>query len=204
MSGVNAHATFGAASTPPLLHGGRESEVLFRRSRFWPSCRPHEILHRWSGLELPSRGVFDVQLTSVRTSWVGDHRVNGRPILPGSAMLDISFTVGSLMTSSGADQAGIFGATFSTPCVVDITPSPRGVVSCRVEVLMGAVALQSGSRLNFKAGISCKFDSTAAPATSRAYAARMSFILSSMVTATSLFMTNVAQVENGASHRAEG
>ena len=111
MSGVNGHALMvmeGGENVPPVS----SLSLLWRRQRAWAGPRPSALLPR--ARVGPDETVsFTVALTSPAATYLHDHVVRGRALLPATAMLEVMTAAASGLCGGGT--VVVAGAAIGTP-----------------------------------------------------------------------------------------
>ncbi|GLW27607.1 SDR family NAD(P)-dependent oxidoreductase [Actinoplanes regularis] len=95
LAGVGQAHCGGLPAAWDVLHpGGRLAELptmAWNRKRYRAVAPRSDDRHPLLGVhvELPDRHIWQATVDLDRLPWLGDHRVNGRAVLPGSAMVEI-------------------------------------------------------------------------------------------------------------------
>jgi hypothetical protein len=147
MSGVNAHA---------LLSPGQEGDTLGRISKkhllqrvvCWPTPAIHPLLQHTA----VSAGRVEVacSLSAPSLSWMLDHRVQGRALLPGAAMFEMVLAVAAACVQLGNSSSNIGlapapalqEASIIAPLI--ITDTASAIAACSLTVPDGGIRLSSG------------------------------------------------------------
>lgn len=153
MSGVNAHAV--VSSLAPSGSATAGPSLAWQRAAYWPSPRPHPLL-LFAAVQRPGAMGCMVQLAADLSapglSWLRDHSVQGRALLPGAAMFEMAAAAatacqpadGSLSTAAALASLAILA-----PCVLASTEGGgRGssvLLSCAVDCRSGSIEVQSAS-----------------------------------------------------------
>lgn len=153
VSGVSAFAFQGTNAHAILVQSGttaRVSEAFqqqYSRRRLWFSSHvPHALASRAVPV---SRSCVQLEcsLQLARLSYLWDHRVGGRALLPAAAMLEAASAGASCMTAAmPACSAAISHASITARLVL---PEPKAAMAsliCSVDAISGTVSLASADR----------------------------------------------------------
>jgi len=145
--GTNAHALISASLDVPQY---QEEATLQRKSnqwqrrRHWFALQPHALLYRASS-DAVSRATFSLDFNQPRLSYLLDHQVSGRALLPGASMLEAAHA-GALRLLSTNQRPSLIGITIASPVVMSFsTPgafSKTSTIELNVRLDSGHVALQ--------------------------------------------------------------
>ena len=93
------------SSTCTVPHGCLLMIVCFG-CRFWPAPRPNYLLVKANVQNLQQRCRFDVRLLVPALSFVWHHQVQGRPLLSGSASLEMAIAAAGTLETPDPSAAG--------------------------------------------------------------------------------------------------
>ncbi|CAL5223543.1 g6075 [Coccomyxa viridis] len=123
--GTNAHVILGrkaqSAGSATLL-----AKAQWQRKRHWFSPQPHLLLiQAITGAAEGGSMVFDVGLHQPSASYLLEHQVMGRPILPGTAMLDSCLSAPSTLLTGDSLKPGLAleNSAISAPLILPRVPS---------------------------------------------------------------------------------
>lgn len=154
MSGVNAHALVSQG------HDGRAGPVdcsscsmIWQRQHFWPSPAAHPALARayvHHGAMSSSRSavICEVQLHAASLSWLWEHAVQGRPLLPAAAMYEMGAAAAAACSSSEgrATQSGsvaLQSLNIVAPFVLPSTSVGSLLLHCTLDTHSGGLRIES-------------------------------------------------------------
>lgn len=124
--GTNAHVVLSqhALQGCPVLHAASCCMGLWQRRRTWYTVRPHALLVRLEGAARPTIQLT-CSLSAANLSFLWDHRVAGRALLPGAAMYEAGFAAGVYMVKSPqAPSAALVGTIIPSPVLLRADTEP--------------------------------------------------------------------------------
>ena len=157
--GTNAHAVVVKGHGSPddgravtLLGGdGRSSPLPLRRARVWFAPTPARLAAAFTSTSTTAAAaLFTTPLaSSPPLAYLSHHVVRGRPILPGTAMLEAGRAgLGCLLAEEDGDGAGVAGGAVAFGGVALLAPllltGPGISLSVSVDVRNGAMVVGSG------------------------------------------------------------
>lgn len=137
--GTNAHAILNQAAAAVSLDLSQGPEAVWQRQRYWFAAQPRALLHTAGARQ--GVAVFQTHLSRAALAFMLEHRVGGKPLMPGAAMFDLSCSAGMCLLPSG--RVALEGAKIAAPLVLD-DPSVE-TLSCSVSTADGRVEIRSGS-----------------------------------------------------------
>lgn len=144
--GTNAHAVLGLApsSTAPLPSSASAQAQgrVWRRSRFWFTPPTRTLLHRCAvvvPVVLRVEAHFSTGTARSCLSYLLDHRIRGRVLLPGAAMFEMATSAVAELHS--AANAAVLGVVLAAPMV--LVPGAERVLSCTVACASGQLHVRS-------------------------------------------------------------
>ncbi|KAK9803996.1 hypothetical protein WJX72_011444 [[Myrmecia] bisecta] len=148
MSGVNAHGIFSTPPTPLKCIG---KELLWQRQRHWMAPAPHYLLAANAFNRQDGSCRFTMRLASPDLSYLWDHIVQRRSILPGAAMFEMAAaaarglipdgSTGSTGSAGSGHELALTSAAIPAPVVMSLGAPP--VVECVAFCQTGQAELQS-------------------------------------------------------------
>lgn len=136
MSGTNAHGVF--TSLQIETDKGEGGKIIWERRPFWPSSLYSNRLDISCTDTSLKQATFHSMLTS-KASYLMDHVVQGNLILPGAAMLDLSYTCIRSVNLDG--NPGVGEAIINIP--VQMSNEKVLVLECNVQRSEGRIDLVS-------------------------------------------------------------
>lgn len=131
MSGVNAHAfVSSSASRERCMQTSPIRPQLWHRSRTWPAPPPITLLAHVRQQRSQGKLLLTGEIRLANLSYLWDHRVMGRPLLPASALFDTAHQTAVLLTDNTAALAG--RATILAPFILPEGNEARTLV-CEVD-----------------------------------------------------------------------
>jgi len=120
------------------MHNSETS--VWERQRQWFMPAPHRLLAQHSSTAGERASRFHCQLAYAGHSYLQQHRVSGRSILPGSAMFEAGFAAAALLLPEAQQgQLGLQAAAIASPLLLQPLAS-----SGASQLLLGSVDRQSG------------------------------------------------------------
>jgi len=125
MSGVNSHALVLPGSGSVVRRAEKGSPWSPRPAAHWPA--PRSLLLAWRALAAasPSVASFDIALAHPALSWLSEHTIAGRSILPATAMLEAGAAAATCLRA-GAEGwewsgrgVGLAAMAFASPLSLD-------------------------------------------------------------------------------------
>ena len=121
------HSTFYVSlglTKPPMLPC---SPLLFP-CRLWPAAMPSHLLFHVAALPRQRLCLFEAQLLAPALSLFWDHLVQGRPLLPGSALLEMAMAAAHMQAASPAQPAAaatlmLSGCSIPAPVALSASPA---------------------------------------------------------------------------------
>lgn len=141
MSGVNAHMLLAPPTIAPTAMPGN-SVLDWNAQRLWPLPPPHPLLAfvRSSGGPMEPEACFSASLGSgAAASFLRDHVVGGRALLPATAFIELLLAAAGLACeddSAGGRHLGLAFTAISAPKLLSAGPG---------DVLQMAVSLRTGA-----------------------------------------------------------
>lgn len=111
----------------------------WQRERHWPAPAPHALLTAATVAHLASgtRVTFVATLRAASLAWLHDHRIQGNPLLPGSALFEIAAAAAAAMSVNDAPASSstrvtlLSAAAIVAPCRLGATNSTT-LVTCSI------------------------------------------------------------------------
>lgn len=152
--GTNAHAVLvkgsGLPTGPPQLDG------QWQRQRAWFALQPHPLVSRQTAALLAAQ--FQVRVQGAALSYLWDHIVQHRPLLPGAAMFEAAYAAGALLQGSSstttrpAAALALTTVSIPSPLVLSGASSLSSTAfTAAVDLHSGRVALQSSTATALRA-----------------------------------------------------
>lgn len=142
--GTNAHAVLSVGPEGGAEIGPSKDSPI-QRHRFWYASPAHQLLHS-AIISGPQRDVtFQTQINRACLGYLFDHQIQGRVLLPGAAMFEMSASALGGLLSSGSSTNGqsvVVGVGISAPFVLT-TGSGGQILSCTVRVATGRIEVRS-------------------------------------------------------------
>ena len=114
--------------------------------RLWPAPLPFRLLHSAAPANRQRQCFFEAFLLAPTLAFCFDHRVQGRPLLPGSALFEAALAAGaSLLASSAAPHSGTTAAA--------LQPQVLAVVDCSIPSPVALGASAAGMALRVEASL---------------------------------------------------
>jgi hypothetical protein len=135
---INQHATFSDNSLPVDLIRPA-SDALFRHERCWCTPTYRRLLDDCSSISFRAI-VLQCGHGSSALAYLHDHQVQGRPLLPATAMLELAMSASQLLLDGSRDSRQLLvSSAFTAPFLTG--SSAR--VSCTIEPATGVLLIQS-------------------------------------------------------------
>lgn len=127
------------------------------KSLLWAACRalpqPHQLVGRAALSAAGERATFSCRLSRPELSYMWQHQIGGRAIMPGAGMLEACTAAGATLAHDGQGMAGpllaLQAVSIAAPMPLDFARTESLVLESSVTLATGAVQLssiQSGSR----------------------------------------------------------
>ncbi len=143
--GTNAHALLLADATAGALPKALSNPHYraWAKARFWIGPEPHHLLGRVARA-MATALLYETELLLPKASYLWDHAVSGRAILPGTAFLEAGAAClgTALADEAAALQALLARVTIPVPLELPAAAS-RLLVQCQVETASGRVKVGS-------------------------------------------------------------
>ncbi|CAL8465609.1 g5145 [Coccomyxa elongata] len=146
MSGVNAHALF---SAPDLAPGDSSDEsskspaLTWRAERHWVAPAVQRLLRSFSWGAGGGTCSFSVDLSAPHLTYLLDHQVMERPLLPGAGLLEMAAAAGIALAGAKRDAVPILAqALISSPCQLSVGGGARKL-TCTLHPGQGSVQIAS-------------------------------------------------------------
>lgn len=153
MSGVNAHALVSSLATSGSA--AAVTSLAWQPAAYWPSPRPHPLL-LFAAVQRPGATGRVVQLAADLAapglSWLQDHSVQGRALLPGAAMFEMAAAAVAVcqpVDGSVSGAAALTSLTILVPCMLASAEGrdsgSSALLRCAVDCRSGSIEVQSAS-----------------------------------------------------------